>query len=258
MSEAPLADISPTATGTPIELVLFDCDGTLVESEALMHDVRMRQFSALGISCTARELAIRYNGIRYPAIVADLSARHGIEIGPEVFEAIEVEFNTRCTSELRPVAGARDLLEAMPVPFCLVSNSPRPRLIHMLRSAGLLGYFGPRIVSALDAGAPKPQPDVFLLAAELMGVPPSACLVVEDSLFGLKAGRAAGMRVAVYLGATHQAEELVSPVLEARPDIVLETLPDLVSFLVRARESRLRTSSSADQARELQHSVRRG
>jgi HAD superfamily hydrolase (TIGR01509 family) len=218
----------------PIELVLFDCDGTLVESEALMHDVRMRQFSALGITCTARELAIRYNGVRYPALIADLSARHGIAIGPEVFEAIEREFNTRCMSELQPVAGARELLAAMPVPFCLASNSPRARLIHMLRTSGLLPHFGPRIVSALDAGAPKPQPDVFLLAAELMGVPPSACLVVEDSLFGLQAGRAAGMRVAAYLGASHQAEELVSPVLAACPDFVLETLPDLVNVLARA------------------------
>jgi len=215
----------------PIELVLFDCDGTLVESEALMHDVRMRQFSALGIACTARELAVRYNGVRYPALVADLSARSGIEIGPEVFDAIELEFNTRCASELRPVPGARELLEAMPVPFCLASNSPRSRLIHMLRTSGLLAYFGPRIVSALDGAAPKPQPDVFLLAAELMGVAPEACLVVEDSLFGLKAGRAAGMRVAAYLGASHQAEELVSSVLEARPDFVLETLPDLLHVL---------------------------
>jgi HAD superfamily hydrolase (TIGR01509 family) len=225
-----------TTMTDPIRLVLFDCDGTLVESETLMHDVRMRRFSALGIACTARELAIRYNGVRYPALIADLSARHGIPIGPEVFEAIEQEFNTRCASELRPVAGARELLEAMPVPFCLVSNSPRPRLIHMLRSAGLLGYFGPRIVSALDAGAPKPEPDVFLLAAELMGIQPEECLVVEDSLFGLKAGRAAGMRVAAFLGASHQAEELTSRVLAARPDFVVDTLPALLAILAaRAR-----------------------
>jgi len=216
---------------SPIELVLFDCDGTLVESESLMHDVRMRQFSALGIPCTARELAVRYNGVRYPALIADLSARHGIEIGPQVVEAIELEFNTRCTSDLRPVAGAEELLAAMPVPFCLASNSSRARLIHMLRSAGLLAHFGPRIESALDGVAPKPRPDVFLLAAELMGVAPSACLVVEDSLFGLKAGRAAGMRVATYLGATHQVEELITPVLAAGPDFVLEALPDLLGVL---------------------------
>lgn len=217
--------------GEPIRLVLFDCDGTLVESEALMHDVRQRNFSALGIACTARELAIRYNGVRYPQLIADLSARSGIEIGPAVFDAIEAEFNTRCATELRPVPEASTVLAAMPVPFCMVSNSPRQRLIHMLRSAGLLGHFGPRIVSALDVGVPKPKPDVFLLAAELMGVPPAHCLVVEDSLFGLKAGRAAGMRVAAYLGAAHQVDELTAPVLAARPDHVLETLPDLLAVL---------------------------
>jgi HAD superfamily hydrolase (TIGR01509 family) len=221
----------------PIRLVLFDCDGTLVESETLMHDVRMRHFFALGIPCTAKELAIRYNGVRYPELIADLSARHGVAIGPEVFEAIEMEFNTRCVGELRPVAGAGELLGAMPVPFCLVSNSPRRRLIHMLRSAGLLSHFGPRIVSALDAGAPKPQPDVFLLAAELMGISPAECLVVEDSLFGLKAGRAAGMRVAAYLGASHQAEELIAPVLDARPDFVVEALPALLDILAAHTEA---------------------
>lgn len=211
----------------PIELVLFDCDGTLVESEALMHDVRMRHFSALGIPCSARELAVRYNGVRYPELIADLSARSGVAIGAEVFDAIEQDFTMRCTTELRSVAGAADMLGALKVPFCLVSNSPRQRLIHMLRSVGLLAHFGPRIVSALDIGIPKPKPDVFLLAAELMNVPPSRCLVVEDSLFGLKAGRAAGMRVAAYLGASHQVEELVAPVLAARPDFVIQTMAEL-------------------------------
>ncbi|ODT84103.1 MAG: hypothetical protein ABS76_00945 [Pelagibacterium sp. SCN 64-44] len=217
----------PKASPEPIDLVLFDCDGTLVESEALMHDVRMRHFSALGIACTARELAVRYNGVRYPELIADLSARSGVTIGAEIFDAIEQDFTTRCTTELRSVAGAADMLAALKVPFCLVSNSPRPRLIHMLRSAGLLTHFGPRIVSALDVGIPKPKPDVFLLAAELMNVPPSRCLVVEDSLFGLKAGRAAGMRVAAYLGASHQVEELVAPVRAARPDFIVETMAEL-------------------------------
>lgn len=224
---------TPTGSLEPIELVLFDCDGTLVESEALMHDVRMRHFSALGIECTARELAVRYNGVRYPELVADLSARSGVAIGADIFDAIEHDFTMRCTTELRSVAGAEDMLAALTVPFCLVSNSPRRRLIHMLRSVGLLGHFGPRIVSALDVGIPKPRPDVFLLAAELMNVPPSRCLVVEDSLFGLNAGRAAGMRVAAYLGASHQVEELIAPVLAARPDFVVETmaeLPDLVAM----------------------------
>jgi beta-phosphoglucomutase-like phosphatase (HAD superfamily) len=101
----------------------------------------------------------------------------------------------------------------------------------MLGSAGLLDHFGSRIVSAVDAAAPKPAPDVFLLAAKRMGVPPSECLVVEDSLFGLKAGRAAGMRVAAYLGATHQVDELVAPVLAASPDFVLDALPDLLDVL---------------------------
>jgi HAD superfamily hydrolase (TIGR01509 family) len=215
----------------PIHLVLFDCDGTIVESEALMHDVRQRNFAALGIACTAHELAIRYNGVRYPQLIADLSARSGIEIGAGVFDAIESEFTTRCTTELRPVPHAAEVLAALPVPFCMVSNSPRQRVIHMLRSVGLLDYFGPRIVSALDVGVPKPQPAVFLLAAELMGVPPANCLVVEDSLFGLQAGRAAGMRVAAYLGATHQVDELTGPVLAAGPDHVLKTLPDLVGIL---------------------------
>jgi HAD superfamily hydrolase (TIGR01509 family) len=226
-----------SATDRPISLVLFDCDGTLLESEALMHDVRMRHFSALGIACTARELAIRYNGVRYPALIADLSERSGIEIGPDVFHAIENEFNTRTLSELQPVPGARELLAAMPVPFGMASNSPRVRLIHMLRATGLLGHFGPRIFSALDAGAPKPEPAVFLLAAELMGVPPEECLVVEDSLFGLKAGRAAGMRVAAYLGAAHQTEELMAPVLAAKPEFVLNTITDLLDVLAPGKRA---------------------
>lgn len=219
------ADLSST------KLVLFDCDGTLLESETLMSDVQVRRLNALGIPCTAADLAIRYSGASTAAMIADLSQRFGTALDVSVFQTFERDFRARIDLELEPVEGAVELLSRMPVQFCLASNAPRFRLINMLRATGLLSVFGPRIVSAHDTDAAKPEPDVFLLAAELMGVDPSDCLVVEDSLFGLTAARAAGMRTAVYLGASHQRPEMTNAVLAAKPDHVLESLTDLLSIL---------------------------
>jgi len=213
------------------ELVLFDCDGTLLESEALMCEVQVRRFSALGIPCTLQELSDRYTGVSNGEMLKDLGRRHGVSIGAETVDAIEAEFSARIDRDLRPTSGTPELLAAMPVPFCLASNAPRHRLIRMLRGTGLLHHFGPRIVSAHDVSAGKPAPDVFLLAAELMGVSPDACLVIEDSVPGLHAARAAGMGAAVFLGASHQTERTIAEVMNAHPDHVLETLPDLLDLL---------------------------
>ncbi len=221
----------PAGPGKPIDLVLFDCDGTLLESEALMNEVLVGCFHSIGLPCTLEELNERYSGVSYAAIIADLSQRYGVPILDGVELMAEKEFLSRIGKELVPTRGAQELLEAMPVRFCMASNAPRSRLIRMLRTTGLLGFFGPHIVSGRDVEAGKPDPAVFLLAAELMGVSPDACLVVEDSVTGLRAGRAAGMRVAAYLGASHQTAVTVADVVREQPDIVLNALTALLEFL---------------------------
>lgn len=228
-----MPDIAAPSPGdkAQIALVLFDCDGTLIESEVLMYAVKAERISQMGVPYTGSALASRYTGLSYAIMVADLAEKHGLVIDDATTHAIEDDFLRRIGSELLAIDGAKELLEAMPVAYCIASNAPGGRLIHMLRATSLLDLFGTRVVSAHDAGRPKPDPAVFLLASELMGVPPAACLVVEDSLSGLLAARAAGMRVAVYLGGEHQTEAMIAAVRAARPDLELQKLPDLLPYI---------------------------
>ncbi|WP_439550991.1 HAD family hydrolase [Falsiroseomonas sp.] len=179
--------------------VIFDCDGTLVDSEPLSALVFAEALAEQGLEITPAAALDAFRGRRFALCVAMAERMLGRTLPPD-FEAMVRDRTTLAFRDrLRGIEGAAALLEAMPLPFCVASNAPRAKTELSLTLTGLRHFFGERIFSAYDVGSWKPDPGLFLHAADALGLPPADCLVVEDSEAGVMAGLAAGMRVVALL-----------------------------------------------------------
>lgn len=178
-----------------IDLVLFDSDGTLVDSEIIMAKAWERYLPPFGVSITAEEALTRFKGISMLDSVDQLAQQRGSAFPDSFIPDFRVYMGLMLQNELQPIRGALDLVKSLKVPFCLASNGPREKITLCLGVTGLLPYFEGRIFSAYEVGSWKPDPGLYLHAAKAMGVDPSRCAVVEDSLPGMHAGIAAGMTV---------------------------------------------------------------
>lgn len=178
--------------------VIFDCDGVLVDSEYLCHLALSLALEELGIEERAGDLYQEFGGVSLALIFGAVEKRHGCEL-PADFEsryrAVVAELFER---ELQPVASIEALLQQLTLPFCVASNGPRAKMEHSLGLTGLSDYFRGNVYSAFEVGAWKPDPGLFLAAADGLGVAPEHCLVIEDSLVGVQAAQAAGMQVLRY------------------------------------------------------------
>lgn len=180
------------------ELVIFDCDGVLVDSEVLSARVARDMAAEHGVQL-AREEALEFiRGRRVAQWVAELEQRAGRGFG----ESFVPEFRTRTAAafdrELHPVPGVAQVLATLDVPYCVASSAPMDKIRHELSLTGLLHYVDGRLYSAYDHRVWKPDPGLFLQAAADFGCPPERCAVVEDSPVGVRAGRRAGMAVFGY------------------------------------------------------------
>ena len=175
--------------------VIFDCDGTLVDSETLGHEVLCGCVAEFGMRLSMDESMRRFKGGKMADCVAELEE----DLGRQLPDDFVPHFRQRCVEEfearLEPIEGARELLEQLGLPFCLASSGPREKIELNLRVTGLESFFKDRIFSAYDINVWKPDPGLFLHAAKEMTFEPATCAVVEDSIHGYKAGVAAGMTV---------------------------------------------------------------
>ena len=180
------------------ELVIFDCDGTLVDSEELGTSVLLEMASELSLHLPLRETNLLFRGWQLDRCVAQIETWLGRKL-PDDFVA-QVRLRTRSTFEakLQPIPGAVELVQALRLPMCVASSGPRDKIELSLSLTGLLPYFKDRIFSGYELGSWKPDPGLFLHAARALGVEPARCAVVEDSLVGVQAGIAAGMQVFAY------------------------------------------------------------
>jgi HAD superfamily hydrolase (TIGR01509 family) len=193
------------------DLVIFDCDGILVDSERLSVRLDVELLEQLGWPLTDEEIVEKWVGRTEAAMRAEIEAHLGREIGPE-WEAFSHRYVQAFAEELEAVAGvaeAVDAIQAGGVATCVASSGDLAKIQRNLAKTGLADRFGDRLFSADDVVHGKPAPDLFLHAAEVMGATPARTAVIEDSAHGVAAGVAAGMSVFAYTRGVTPAERLI-------------------------------------------------
>lgn len=195
--------------------VVFDCDGTLVDSESLSARTNAAVFALHGAVMTPDEAWRRYNGVILDRVVADVSARFGIALPEDILDELDAALDALAETELAAIPGAKPLLDRLfdeGAGLAVASNSRRASVERSLRLTGLSHYFGDRLATADQVPYPKPAPDVYLLAANHLAAAPAECTAIEDSVTGITAARAAGMRVIGYKDPAHShgAEALLA------------------------------------------------
>jgi beta-phosphoglucomutase-like phosphatase (HAD superfamily) len=222
-------EASPVAR-TTTQLVIFDCDGVLVDSEVLIIAEEVELLCSVGIAVTADDVAERYTGRSDASIFAELRG-DGVAL-PDDFEARWTGCAQRALSRgLRPVNGMDELLARLSLPRCVASSSVPERIDHSLRLAGLHQLVGPHVFSTTLVAHGKPAPDIFLLAASQLGVSPAACVVVEDSPYGVTGALAAGMDVIGFTAAGHCSPATTARLLAAGAPRIAASAAELASML---------------------------
>lgn len=184
-------------------LVIFDCDGVLVDSEILSNGLLAEMMTELGHAMTTEEALQRFAGRSLADVLALAESVLGRPIPEELGRRYSRRLSERLRHELKPVAGAKETVAALACPHCVASSSTFERIRLSLDVTGLAPLFGDNIFSATQVAHGKPAPDLYLFAAKAMAAAPSACVVVEDSPLGVTAGVAAGMTVIGFTGAEH-------------------------------------------------------
>jgi HAD superfamily hydrolase (TIGR01509 family) len=214
-------------------LVIFDCDGVLIDSETITCRVQAERLAAHGFAVTTEDVIRRFTGMRDREMYAILEREHGSAL-PDDYDAATKELIAEAyRRELRALLGVAAALDAIALPVCVASSSNPKKLRFGLELTGLYLRFAPHLFSAAEVGRGKPAPDLFLFAAARMGKLPGDCLVIEDSVAGVQAARAAGMAVYGFCGGGHcrdghgdrlreQGAALVFERMEALPSLVGE------------------------------------
>lgn len=213
-------------------LIIFDCDGVLVETEAVGARVDQAILAEHGWHLSIEEVAERFVGATADHFVATVEHHLGIQLGFDWHERYGERYRLAYERELTAVEGIAEALEALPFPICVASNSSGDHVASVLRQTGLLQHFEGRIFSATEVARGKPAPDVFLHAAQALGFGPAGCIVVEDSVFGVLAARSAGMRVLGYGGGLTPVASLEA--LSTRVVTSMLELPQAIQDLVSA------------------------
>jgi HAD superfamily hydrolase (TIGR01509 family) len=184
-------------------LVIFDCDGVLVDSEVIACRVDAECLTEAGFPTTAAYIQEHFVGVSSRTMFEQLEKTHGRPLPGNFPAVLRERLHAAFDRELEPIAGVADLLPALGIKTCVASSSQPERLRHTLGLTGLWAHFDPHVFSATMVANGKPAPDLFLYAAERMGAAPDDCVVVEDSAAGVTAGVAAGMRVLGFAGGSH-------------------------------------------------------
>lgn len=213
------------------EAIIFDCDGVLIDSEPLVCGIVAEELTTLGYAITTEQVIRRFAGRPEHEMRAEIEAEWRQPIPPLYRENVNMRTIAAYGSELKIMPGLVEALDRIVLPVCVASSSYPEKLRLGLKVVGLYPRFMPNVVSATLVAHGKPAPDVFLFAAGWMRVSPMRCLVVEDSVPGVIAARAAGIDVLGFTGGTHRDTDHAERLLAAGAMEVfgdMRCLPSLV------------------------------
>ena len=208
------------------DLVIFDCDGVVVDSERIVHGVFGTFIRSLGVRLTEAEMFEHFLGRRLVECMAIVEGLTGQPVPAVALERYCAERDRVLREQVQPVDGIREVLEGLRIPCCIASSGDHAKMRITLGTTKLMPFFEGRLYSATEVPRGKPAPDVFLFAAERMGAAPSRTVVIEDSVNGVLAGCAAGMTVLGFAGLT--AAEKLAAAGAARVFTEMRELPALL------------------------------
>jgi HAD superfamily hydrolase (TIGR01509 family) len=216
-------------------VVIFDCNGVLVDSEPLATAIVSQEFMRAGFALTPDVVARYFTGRRHADMFAEVEIAAGRKLPPDFPATVAGATLRRFRAELRATKHVAHALTWLRGPKCVASSSSLDRIRVSLESTDLIRYFEPNLFSAGDVRNGKPAPDLFLHVSAKMRVNPSECLVVEDSPVGVAAGVAAGMTVIGFVGGSHAGDQLAAQLRREGARIVINDMRALKGAIVELR-----------------------
>jgi HAD superfamily hydrolase (TIGR01509 family) len=214
-----------------IALVIFDCDGVLVDTEKFYVELLLELSAPYGLQLPLAEAMRLFTGAALKTSLEKIESLTGAALPDDFFARVRDEFARRIEFSIVPIEGVREALERITLPVCVASNSSLKSLQQMLSAVNLYHYFGDRIFSAYDLQKWKPEPDLFLKAAAEMNAHPQNCLVIEDSAIGVQAALAADMSVFAYVASEYSSAGLCSANIPTFERMI--ELPEIIERLNR-------------------------
>ena len=208
----------------PPKYIIFDCDGVLIDSEILANRVEAEIKNELGFPITLEQQIKKFvgMGMNHPDMQAELK-----RLPANYLDLVDGKMKQVYKNELQPIAGTISALEALNIPKCVASSSEPDWLDTKLSITNLKKYFGDAVFHGKLVSKCKPEPDLFLFALKKLGWSAADCLVVEDSVYGVRAGRAAKLQVCGFLGGAHVLPGHSERLIEAGADYLISDLKDL-------------------------------
>ncbi|MEO3998459.1 HAD family hydrolase [Mesorhizobium sp. CAU 1732] len=220
------------------DLIIFDCDGVLVDSEIIAARVEAELLTAAGYEIEPEDLARLYAGLTFRDIMLRIEKESQQLFQATLIDEAEAMVDRKLRNEVRAIEGVHEAVASVTTKRCICSNSGSSRLEAMLTRTQLLPFFEGRIFSSLDtpSAKPKPAPDVFLHAASVMEADPRKTFVVEDSVHGVAGARSAGMRVIGFTGASHSHPGHADMLTEAGAETVIRRWADFPAVVAALSE----------------------
>lgn len=189
-----------------VDLVIFDCDGVIADSEVISANLLIEELLAYDIRIDADYVFRNFVGKSLPVVTEIIGERFETTLPPAFSSSYRTALREAFAAALRTTPGFLHMLDRLACPSCVATSSSAQRVADTLETLGLADYFGAAVFTASQVAHGKPAPDLFLFAAREMSTRPERCLVIEDSAAGVEAGLAAGMRVWRYVGGSHIAD----------------------------------------------------
>ncbi|MEM9232291.1 MAG: HAD family hydrolase [Pseudomonadota bacterium] len=225
--------MTPIAVPDRIDLIIFDCDGVLIDSEVMACAVDAELLTGAGYKITAEEVARRFAGVPSDALYAAIEAELGRALPADLEDRFKARMVEKYRTELQPIAGAADTLRSLPHARCVASSSSPAKLALGLIQTDLFEMFYPHIFSTSLVARGKPHPDIFLYAARQMDAETEHCVVIEDSVAGVTAAHAAGMASIGFTGASHCGPDQSERLRQAGASHVIARMADLRTLLAQ-------------------------